>query len=231
MIWQFGELGYDYEIDYNGRTGEKPIKWDYLQDRNRAHLRWVFSTLMKLRNSYDVFHSEDFNAELYGVVKKTWIQKDDHKIHAISNTNIKDHSTTLYFQNSGTWYEVFTGDSLEVSNTAVDVTLKPGEYRLYSTVKMDTEPFQFKEQQNTISNSRNTDVQIFPNPADNFVNISVPNKHDVKLEIFSLTGKRVYFDRFVGHTTIGTAAFKAGTYFIRITNADICQTERLILKN
>lgn len=231
MIWQFGELGYDYNIDYNGRTGEKPIKWDYLQDRNRAHLRWVFSTLMKLRNSYDVFNSDDFNAELYGVVKKTWIQKDDHKIHAISNTNVKEHSTTLYFQNSGIWYEVFSGDSIEVSNTSVDVTLKPGEYRLYSTVKMDIKPFQFKEQQNTISNSTNTKVQIFPNPADNYFNISVPNNHDVKLEIFSLTGKRVYLNRFVGNTNIGTEAFKAGTYFIRITGSDVCETQRLIIKN
>ena len=25
MIWQFGELGYDISIDYNGRTGKKPI--------------------------------------------------------------------------------------------------------------------------------------------------------------------------------------------------------------
>ncbi len=31
MIWQFGELGYDYSIDYNGRVGNKPIKWDYLR--------------------------------------------------------------------------------------------------------------------------------------------------------------------------------------------------------
>lgn len=26
MIWQFGEQGYDYSIDYNGRTGRKPAR-------------------------------------------------------------------------------------------------------------------------------------------------------------------------------------------------------------
>ena len=25
MIWQFGEIGYDYTIEHNGRTGEKPV--------------------------------------------------------------------------------------------------------------------------------------------------------------------------------------------------------------
>ena len=32
MMWQFGELGYDIDINQNGRTGAKPILWNYLQD-------------------------------------------------------------------------------------------------------------------------------------------------------------------------------------------------------
>ena len=32
MIWQFGELRYDYSINFNGRTGNKPIRWDYYSD-------------------------------------------------------------------------------------------------------------------------------------------------------------------------------------------------------
>ena len=35
MIWQFGELGYDYSIDYNDRVGEKPVCWNYLEDADR----------------------------------------------------------------------------------------------------------------------------------------------------------------------------------------------------
>ncbi|MDQ2771431.1 MAG: alpha-amylase family glycosyl hydrolase, partial [Bacteroidota bacterium] len=30
MVWQFGELGYDIDINQNGRTGAKPILWNYL---------------------------------------------------------------------------------------------------------------------------------------------------------------------------------------------------------
>jgi 1,4-alpha-glucan branching enzyme len=31
LMWQFGELGYDVSIDENGRTGAKPIRWEYLR--------------------------------------------------------------------------------------------------------------------------------------------------------------------------------------------------------
>jgi 1,4-alpha-glucan branching enzyme len=34
MIWQFGELGYDYSINFNGRTNSKPIRWNYFQEAN-----------------------------------------------------------------------------------------------------------------------------------------------------------------------------------------------------
>ncbi len=31
MIWQFGELGYDISIDFNGRTGRKPVSGTILK--------------------------------------------------------------------------------------------------------------------------------------------------------------------------------------------------------
>ncbi|MDV7401547.1 hypothetical protein RZS08_59565, partial [Arthrospira platensis SPKY1] len=38
MLWQFGELGYDFPIDFNGRTGNKPVRWDYYRDPERLKL-------------------------------------------------------------------------------------------------------------------------------------------------------------------------------------------------
>ena len=57
MIWQFGELGYDYSINTcqdgtvnnNCRTDAKPIKWDYLQVVSRQRLHDVYAALLKLR--------------------------------------------------------------------------------------------------------------------------------------------------------------------------------------
>jgi hypothetical protein len=49
MIWQFGEYGYDYSIDYNGRTGEKPVRWDYLNIPGRKDLYRFYGALNALR--------------------------------------------------------------------------------------------------------------------------------------------------------------------------------------
>ena len=38
MIWQFGEMGYDVSIEENGRTGKKPLHWEYLENKDRKAL-------------------------------------------------------------------------------------------------------------------------------------------------------------------------------------------------
>ena len=47
MLWQFGELGYDYSIDYNGRVGNKPIRWDYFTDPYRKDVYKVIAAFNK----------------------------------------------------------------------------------------------------------------------------------------------------------------------------------------
>ncbi|HEY3370098.1 MAG TPA: alpha-amylase family glycosyl hydrolase, partial [Prolixibacteraceae bacterium] len=48
MIWQFGELGYDVSIDQNGRIGDKPVRWNYLDEPNRLQLFDVYSAMLRL---------------------------------------------------------------------------------------------------------------------------------------------------------------------------------------
>ncbi len=61
MIWQFGEMGYDYSIDSNQegtatsedyRTSRKPIRWDYLDVEARSNLVDEYSRLLALRGAY-----------------------------------------------------------------------------------------------------------------------------------------------------------------------------------
>ncbi|MFS8082878.1 MAG: alpha-amylase family glycosyl hydrolase, partial [Ginsengibacter sp.] len=80
MLWQFGELGYDYSINYCSdgtnnsacRTDAKPIRWDYFQQRNRKKLYNVYSALNGLRKGVqfkDEFTSNSSNQSLGGVFK------------------------------------------------------------------------------------------------------------------------------------------------------------------
>ncbi len=59
MIWQFGEIGYDVSIDYNGRLGRKPIKWNYLNELNRKIFTYmVLSNWVEKKHSIFPTHSQ-----------------------------------------------------------------------------------------------------------------------------------------------------------------------------
>jgi len=64
MIWQFGELGYDISIDSGGRTGVKPIKWNYFSDPDRHRLYIIYKLLNNLRSSQPVFGTGSYSSSL-----------------------------------------------------------------------------------------------------------------------------------------------------------------------
>ena len=51
MVWQFGEIGYDVSIEENGRTGRKPLHWEYLEDADRKSVHDTYVHLAELRNA------------------------------------------------------------------------------------------------------------------------------------------------------------------------------------
>lgn len=51
MVWQFGEMGYDVSIEENGRTGRKPLHWEYMEDADRKSLHDTYAHLAELRNA------------------------------------------------------------------------------------------------------------------------------------------------------------------------------------
>ncbi|HNA57955.1 MAG TPA: alpha-amylase family glycosyl hydrolase, partial [Chitinophagales bacterium] len=61
MLWQFGELGYDYSIEYGCRVCNKPIRWDYYSNANRLRIYQVWSELIKLKTTYPAFSTTNYN--------------------------------------------------------------------------------------------------------------------------------------------------------------------------
>ncbi len=82
MIWQFGELGYDYSINYcpdgtisdECRTYSKPIRWDYFDVPERQHLFKVYSALDKLKTENEAMRSNNYNWDVSGNGKSFIIQ-------------------------------------------------------------------------------------------------------------------------------------------------------------
>jgi len=139
MIWQFGELGYDYSIDFNGRVGNKPVRWDYYNEGPRLRLYQVYSALINLRRNFpEVFRTTDFTASVSGIVKIIRLRHPDMNVISLGNVAVISRDAVPGFGNTGWWYEYFTGDSLNVTDLGASISLEAGEYRLYTDVRLAT---------------------------------------------------------------------------------------------
>ena len=138
MIWQFGELGYDISINENDRTGRKPILWDYEENANRKHIYNTWATLIAFKTKYpEVFNTSNFTLNTGNTSTKSLTLKDTSMdVVIIGNFDIVDKTVSTTFTKTGDWYEYFTGEEKNVTNTSESISLKPGEYKMYSTVKL-----------------------------------------------------------------------------------------------
>jgi glycosidase len=135
MLWQFGELGYDISINYNGRTGNKPIHWDYYSDSYRKDVYNVIAALTKLKR-YPAFRSSNYSLNVGGLLKTINISDPSMKVTVIGNFNVVSASVNPNFANTGKWYDYLSGDSITVTNTTNPISLAPGEFHIYTTVKI-----------------------------------------------------------------------------------------------
>jgi len=136
MIWQFEEMGYDYSIEYNGRTGNKPIRWDYYNDMKRRKLYQVMGALIRLKKEQPVFQSSDFILNTSDAIKTITIRDTSMNLLITGNFDVTEKTATLTFPSTGTWYEYFSGDSLVITNPDYHFTFSPGAYRIYTTKKL-----------------------------------------------------------------------------------------------
>ena len=130
MMWQFGELGYDVSIEENGRTGRKPVRWNYYDDANRKALYDAMSKIISWRTD---------NEEYYGaseVKVHTWKVNDADmggktlvmdKVIVVANFNNTEASTTITNPNPGEWTNLMTGEKVQV-NGSHTFTLAGSDY-------------------------------------------------------------------------------------------------------
>jgi 1,4-alpha-glucan branching enzyme len=119
MIWQFGELGYDHSIDENGRTGKKPVLWNYYDDMKRRDLYLYYSLLLDLRNKEPELFSAP-EQEIMKTAEKDWatgrsivLRKGNKAIVLAGNFTDNDIQVNLNFPLAGHWRDYFsTADCL-----------------------------------------------------------------------------------------------------------------------
>jgi glycosidase len=227
MIWQFGELGYDIDIDFNGRTGEKPILWNYFDDTDRKDLYNTWTNLIHLKKNYDIFKTDDFTLDVANTNGLKKIHLTDNTAGAsiqyvtiIGNFGVTTQSINPSFQQTGTWYDLLNNNTtISVTNVNNTISLQPGEYKIYgsSAVSLSTED-------NSIS-----DFTVYPNPVQNVLKI---NSNTTRVIIYDVMGKKVveYKGDFNANHPFSTAALNQGIYILKAYDGTTVTTKKLMKK-
>jgi glycosidase len=242
LMWQFGELGYDYSIDYNGRVGEKPIRWDYQNQYQRRYLNKFYSTLIKLKEDENLFETTNFTLSLSGATKRINLAGNGKAAAIIGNFDVKAGSIDPAFSHTGYWYDYFSGDSINVTATNAAIALGLGEYHLYTDFRM-AKPDIGTGISNPLPFSNSSEIVIYPNPtAGNFiVAFSLEKPKKVRIDFVDMNGNLIAtlsdknrssgiqeldFDL----TTLGNLRIIPGVYFLHVSSFDFNSYAKLVVK-
>lgn len=139
MLWQFGELGYDISINYNGRVGNKPIPWgnqdglNYHQDPDRVRLYKATAAIINLVDDYNhVFEEGIFSWTPSGQFRRISVSHAQMNVSIIGNFGVTAGEMEGGFQHTGIWYDYFSGRAYTISSTSQPISLEPGQFHIFT---------------------------------------------------------------------------------------------------
>ncbi len=196
MYWQFGELGYDYSINWPSGTGDdrltpKPPKWDYYNNWQRRYVHDVTAALNKLKATQNAWETTDFQIDVYGSVKRVTLLHNEMNVVAIGNFDVVNKEVSIPFPNGGVWYNYFDQQSIDLgANTSWSTTLAPGEFFLFTTVQLANPDLGA----GLSDLNTNSSLLVFPNPSSQYLNIVIPeaSKGQLELSVYDINGREVF---------------------------------------
>ncbi|WP_276480724.1 alpha-amylase family glycosyl hydrolase [Paraflavitalea pollutisoli] len=248
MIWQFGELGYDYSINYceNGtidnscRTNPKPVRWDYQQSADRKKLHDIYSVMLALRKhpSYrNGFVTDRITWDLSGAFKWLKLTTDTSNILVVGNFDVNGVTGNVSFQNAGTWYDYLTGQTINATGAAQSISLQPGEYHVYLNRNITNILTPVTDLDNQRKNTR---LSIFPNPvsSNSTIEYELPLNTEVTLSLLNISGQQLASYRAgfkpqgvhqLPLQTLDAVGLAKGLYFVRMQYGNNSIVKKIII--
>ncbi|MEM0963104.1 MAG: alpha-amylase family glycosyl hydrolase [Bacteroidota bacterium] len=235
-----------------GRVSNKPIRWDYwtdappfangtglsltetgLEERDqRRKLYALTAAVLDLRQRYAVFGPDaGFEARIGGAVAGRWIVLTNSDAPAgeptaavvVGNFGLSERDVTPPFSSTGTWYGYFDDSELAVE-AGETLTLRPGEYRIYTDVDVPSPAGNLGavDAEEPVE-SPGERLAVYPNPSAGpaTVELAVESPRTVRVELFDALGRRVavLLDRQLGAgehaVAVETSGLSAGVYVVR----------------
>ena len=217
MLWQFGEVGYDYSINYctdgtvnnNCRLDPKPIRWDYYQNTNRRALYDVYSKMLRLKITpayFNTFTTNNITYNLGSGFKSIILTEAALKVVVIGNFDVTPQTGTITFPSAGTWYSYLTGTTRTATGSAENITLQPGEYYVYTDKNASNSVV--TSNNTLLNNSGSIKIKIYPNPINNAATIDsyLDESGQVFISLIDISGKKIA-NVFSGFKTKGNHLF------------------------
>lgn len=161
MIWQFGELGYDFSINSNGegklvdgedhRTDVKPIRWDYYdaaENPERVELYNTYSRILDFRFSHPTFFDAGAWVRLYADTDEGNVEwpgrylyvkdKDSDRWFAVVG-NFGVDAADIYVGGPGDgvtvsrWYNHYNRSESYDGTSMFKIWMQPGEFRILTS--------------------------------------------------------------------------------------------------
>ena len=209
MLWQFGELGYDFSITYcpgsnsvpqpypdmQCRTDMKPVRWDYRNDPARYKLYQVYAALFALRRDPRFLSTFTTNTgvehRLSGAFKTLKVSGDSLRVVVVGNFGVIPTGDTVRFPRAGTWYDYLNRTTIAATGLPQSISLMPGEYKVFidrevgnALVTSDKVP---------VIPTAVSSLHVFPNPAsDRFrIEYELSVSGPVRLDLMTMDGRHV----------------------------------------
>lgn len=214
MIWQFGELGFDHSINsFGGRTSPKPAVWEWLDNPVRKMAYDKSSKIISLKKKYPkAFMEGAFELNIGGgdwsAGKRIALKHADLNMVMLGNFQSTNAITTYpNFPKTGIWYDLLTGETLNVTNTNMTLQVAAGDVKIYIDEKQDVP---------SGINNHFTEVDFTVIPTVATDRISISSKNEVKkVSVFNMQGALIQV--YKNTSVLNVSNFPMGMYLLKIT--------------
>ncbi|MDR0762865.1 MAG: T9SS type A sorting domain-containing protein [Bacteroidales bacterium] len=231
MIWQFGEMNYDVSIDYNDRTGRKPLHWEYLENADGKYVHNMYSNILALRNNFSEIFSgvhgkANFSYQLGSIdyiLRIFTYTSDSVNVVLIGNFSNDTITATVKLPElpqGKRWYNYLQQTDALIESATPDITVAPHRLLLLiDTLTPLVETYKDLDVANEISQAAaaaaNATLEIYPNPVTEELNIAGINKAGY-CKIYSMQGKCVLNGKVQKNGKINIETLAKGVYIIEM---------------
>jgi glycosidase len=252
MIWQFGEVSYDVSINQNGRTGKKPVRWEYFDEPARKSLYKTYQALIGLRK-LEAFRTLDVSQVSLNLnntpQKRMTIRHPSMQVHIIGNFSAFDvPEFEINTPTEGIWYDYFSGDTLNVKNVREKLVMQAGQWHIFTSTPLSKpesglsnwklQRFVLQPPLSAEDEIFSSNLVVFPNPSnDGIFKIKAENpiQESMLIKVYDSIGREVskrttWKQQIQKEITLDLSRLQSGFYLIEISDGKLKALKKVVIK-